>query len=193
MAVGTDGATKEMFTVGGVRLSAVESGIRYADRLDCVLVELAENSVVSGVFTKNAFCAAPVSIAKRNLRAAACRYFLINTGNANAGTGEAGMLDAESCCDKFAAVAGVDSSQVLPFSTGVIGERLPVERLVSAMPALYKGLDSAAWLAAATGILTTDTRPKMASKRIEIAGKAVSISGIAKGSGMIKPDMATML
>ncbi|MCG8413314.1 MAG: bifunctional glutamate N-acetyltransferase/amino-acid acetyltransferase ArgJ, partial [Pseudomonadales bacterium] len=101
--------------------------------------------------------------------------------------------DAESCCDKFAALAGVNPSQVLPFSTGVIGERLPVEKLISAMPALYKGLDSAAWLPAATGIMTTDTRPKMASKRIEIAGKAVSITGIAKGSGMIKPDMATML
>ncbi len=193
MSADTGDLSKETFDVGGVRLSAVESGIRYNNRLDLVLVELAENSAISGVFTKNAFCAAPVSVAKQHLEASSSRYFLINTGNANAGTGEAGVLDAERCCRELSALAGVNATQVLPFSTGVIGERLPVEKLVSALPELYESLDSSAWLAAATGIMTTDTRPKMASKRIKIAGTSVSITGIAKGSGMIKPDMATML
>ncbi len=179
--------------VDGVRLSAVASGVRYADRLDLVLIEIPKNASVAGVFTQNAFCAAPVQIARQHLRVNTPRYFLINTGNANAGTGEAGLLDALRCCQSMADIACVKPEQILPFSTGVIGEPLPVDPILLGIPCAFSGLKEGSWFDAATGIMTTDTQPKLASKTVEISGREVAISGIAKGAGMIKPNMATML
>ena len=182
-----------VYPVDGVRLSAIASHIRYEDRLDLVLIELAKDSVVSGVFTQNAFCAAPVTIAKKHLQAKHTRCFLINTGNANAGTGAQGLQDAQSCCSQLASHLKLDHSQVLPFSTGVIGEALPVEKITDVIPQLCSELSVNNWFEAATGIMTTDTRPKVSSRQLRIQNKTITISGIAKGSGMIKPDMATML
>ena len=179
--------------VKGVRLGAVASNIRYQDRLDLVLLEFAENTTVSGVFTQNAFCAAPVLVAKKNLQYQNARYFLINTGNANAGTGEQGIKDAKLCCSELAHHVGVNVDQVLPFSTGVIGEPLPTEKIATAIPQLTESLAAENWRDAAVGIMTTDTRPKIASQQLSIKGKTITVSGIAKGAGMIKPDMATML
>lgn len=192
MAVG-EGKLGEVYSVAGIRLAAVESNIRYQDRLDLVLIEMPEQASVAGVFTQNAFCAAPVSICKQHMQAASSRYFIINTGNANAGTGKAGEEAALNCCQAVAAQAQLDPEQVLPFSTGVIGEELPVAKIVNAIPAALENLSESNWLAAAEGILTTDTRPKLASRRLELDGSTVNITGIAKGSGMIKPNMATML
>ncbi len=183
----------DIHPIPGVRLAAVESGIRYRNRLDLVLIEIAAGGSVAGVFTQNAFCAAPVSVARKNLDARDSRYFLINTGNANAGTGEQGALDALRCCQSLADIASVDISEVLPFSTGVIGERLPVEKIIAGIPDAFTSLDESAWEQAARGIMTTDTRPKLVSRKIDVEGKSVSITGIAKGAGMIKPNMATML
>lgn len=183
----------DIHPIPGVRLAAVESGIRYRNRLDLVLIEIAAGASVAGVFTQNAFCAAPVSVARKNLDARDSRYFLINTGNANAGTGEQGALDALRCCQSLADIASVDISEVLPFSTGVIGERLPVEKIIAGIPDAFTSLDESAWEQAARGIMTTDTRPKLVSRKIDVEGKSVSITGIAKGAGMIKPNMATML
>jgi len=179
--------------VDGIRLSAVASGIRYADRLDLVLIEIPKDASVVGAFTKNAFCAAPVQIARQHLLENTPRYFVINTGNANAGTGEAGLVDALRCCQAMADIARVQPDQILPFSTGVIGEPLPVEPILSGIPEAFSGLEEGNWFDAATGIMTTDTQPKLASKAIEINGREVAIGGIAKGAGMIKPNMATML
>lgn len=179
--------------IEGIRLAAVESHIRYANRLDLVLVEIAEDSTTAGVFTQNAFCAAPVSLAKQRVEDSASRYFLINTGNANAGTGPEGELAAMACCEGLAEIAGTSSEKILPFSTGVIGEQLPSDKILVALPALYAALSADAWQSAAQGILTTDTRPKLASASFAVKGSQVSISGFAKGSGMIRPNMATML
>ncbi len=179
--------------VKGVRLGAVAGHIRYKNRLDLVLIELAENTTVSGVFTQNAFCAAPVLVAKRNLQSRNVRYFLINTGNANAGTGEQGIKDANRCCSELADHVGVNADQVLPFSTGVIGELLPVEKISTAILSLSRSLAVENWHDAAVGIMTTDTRPKTASRQLSVKGQIITVSGIAKGSGMIRPDMATML
>lgn len=184
---------QQIHNIEGIRLAAVEANIRYPDRLDLVLMEIAKGSTVAGVFTQNVFCAAPVVISKKHLAAEDAAFFLVNTGNANAGTGQSGLDAAEKCCSALAAKAGVSAASVLPFSTGVIGEALPVEQIEKALPAAIEALSDSDWLAAATGILTTDTRPKIASEQLEIAGKIVSITGIAKGSGMIKPNMATML
>ena len=192
MAVG-EAFAGEVHPVAGIRLAAVKSGIRYQDRLDLVLIEIEAGASVAGVFTQNAFCAAPVTVARDNLGKKASRYFLINTGNANAGTGEQGILDALRCCQSMADLARVDRYEVLPFSTGVIGERLPVEKIVAGIPDAFTALDESAWPEAAKGIMTTDTRPKIASRKIAIGGETVSITGIAKGAGMIKPNMATML
>ncbi len=180
-------------SVPGVRLAAVESGIRYANRLDLVLIELAEGSESAGVFTLNAFCAAPVTIARRHLNAVSPRYFLINTGNANAGTGEAGIRDALASCDAVARECGVAIEQVLPFSTGVIGEPLPVAKIIAGIPAACEALNAESFDAASRGIMTTDTRPKLVSRQVSIDGEIVTIAGFAKGAGMIKPNMATML
>jgi len=179
--------------ISGVRLSALASGIRYKDRLDLVLVEVPEQATLAGVFTRNAFCAAPVKIAREHLAAANTRYFLINTGNANAGTGAEGEKVALQCCQWLADAAGVQAEQVLPFSTGVIGEALPADKIYAAIPELYAALDPDSWLPAATGIMTTDTHPKFRTRLLQLAGEDCRISGIAKGAGMIKPNMATML
>ncbi|NKB34184.1 MAG: bifunctional glutamate N-acetyltransferase/amino-acid acetyltransferase ArgJ [Pseudomonadales bacterium] len=192
MAVGS-GCTGEFHPVAGIKLAAAKSEIRYADRLDLVLIELAENSSVAGIYTQNAFCAAPVAVTKAHTQNAFPRYFLINTGNANAGTGKSGKLNALRCCQVFADLGGVSVQQVLPFSTGVIGEELPVDKILLAAPILYSDLSENNWPVAAEGILTTDTRPKLVSTQLEIDGKLITITGIAKGSGMIKPNMATML
>lgn len=192
MAVG-DSKVGEIHTVAGIRMAALESNIRYENRLDLVLIEIPEHASVTGVFTQNAFCAAPVSICKQHLAAQNSRYFLINTGNANAGTGKPGEAAAIKCCAAVADQGQVKLQQVLPFSTGVIGEELPAEKIINAIPAALENLSDSNWHSAAEGILTTDTRPKLVSTQLEIAGSKVNITGIAKGSGMIKPNMATML
>lgn len=179
--------------VPGVRLAAVAAGIRADGREDLVLMEFTEGSTTAGVFTQSLFAAAPVEVGKRHLKLASPRYFLINSGNANAAVGEAGIADALKCCQALASATGLQPEQVIPFSTGVIGERLPVEKIVAALDALTAGLSEHNWLAAARGIMTTDTRPKIASHQAVIAGKPVTLTGIAKGAGMIQPDMATML
>ena len=192
MAVGPD-RTNEVVPIDGIRLAAIESHIRYANRLDLVLIEIAQGATTAGVFTQNAFCAAPVSLAKKHLAQTASRYFLINTGNANAGTGVDGETAALNCCAALAEQTQTPVSEILPFSTGVIGEQLPIEKILAALPALHGALSPDNWLLAAKGIMTTDTRPKLASVSADIAGSKVNISGFAKGSGMIRPNMATML
>ena len=189
MATGSDNFPK-MHPVSGFQLGTVSAGIKTAGRKDLVLMEIASGSSVAGVFTQNRFCAAPVQIAKRHLQAQTPRYLLVNTGNANAGTGSQGEADALDCCQAVATATGVACQQVLPFSTGVIGEPLPVDRL---LPAIPSAVTDQGWAAAAEGILTTDTRPKGASCRFAIGDGEITLSGIAKGSGMIKPNMATML
>lgn len=179
--------------VRGFRLAAVSAGIKTPGRLDTVLMEVTAGATVAAVFTRNGFCAAPVQVAKRHLGWEQPRYLLVNTGNANAGTGAAGVADAERCCSALAQLAGVSAEQVLPFSTGVIGEPLPVSKLESVFETALAGLDESNWEAAATGILTTDTRPKLASRQVSLAGQVVTLTGITKGSGMIRPNMATML
>tara|TARA_Y100000385_G_scaffold96345_1_gene99731 strand:+ start:350 stop:1561 length:1212 start_codon:yes stop_codon:yes gene_type:complete len=183
----------ENFSVSGVRVSAVKSGIKVKDRLDLVVFEIDRKSSVAGVFTLNKFCAAPVQLARENLRLGKIRYFLINTGYANAGTGEHGFQAVRRCCSELADITGVDESSVIPFSTGVIGEHLPVEKILNALPAAVNGFSQVNWLSAARGIMTTDTQPKVISRIIQSKNGSIRVSGIAKGSGMIRPDMATML
>jgi len=192
MAVGLKGLSY-LSPVAGVRLAVAEAGICYKDRDDVVLIEACEGSSCAGVFTKNAFCAAPVRVSKQHMSEAATRVFLINSGNANAGTGDNGLQAAFTCCEYVSATIGCDASQVLPFSTGVIGEPLPVDRIKSVIPALVEQLDEDNWNAAAQAIMTTDTIAKGVSLQLSIEGKQVNITGISKGSGMIRPDMATML
>lgn len=182
-----------MHSVVGLRLGAACAGIKQPDRRDLVVMELAEGTVVAAVFTRNAFCAAPVIVARRHLAQTAPRYLLINTGNANAGTGAQGIDDALSCCNAVAQAVGCAREVVLPFSTGVISEPLAVTAITEAVPQALAALDEAGWEDAAHGILTTDTVPKGASRQIDIAGETVTVTGIAKGSGMIRPDMATLL
>ena len=158
-----------------------------------MLMAMAEGTTVAGVFTQNRFCAAPVTIAKRHLDCGQPRFMLINTGNANAGTGEQGIADALKCCSAVADKMDVQVDSILPFSTGVIGEPLPVDRLCAGIPDAAQQLSEQGWEQAATGILTTDTRPKGASIQCDINGSKITITGISKGSGMIKPNMATML
>jgi glutamate N-acetyltransferase/amino-acid N-acetyltransferase len=179
--------------VAGIRLGSAEAGIKYADRSDLLVIELAEGGSCAGVFTRNAFCAAPVLVAKSHLAQGAPRYLLVNSGNANAGTGEQGMRDARESCSALAALGGCESGRVLPFSTGVIGETLPMDRFRAALPAALADLSEDGWQRAARAIMTTDTVPKLASREIVLEGETVTITGIAKGSGMIRPDMATML
>ncbi|WP_457667019.1 bifunctional glutamate N-acetyltransferase/amino-acid acetyltransferase ArgJ [Thiolapillus sp.] len=179
--------------VPGVRLAAAAAGIRYRDRDDLVLMELAEGSVAAGVFTQNAFCAAPVTVARQHLEKIPPRYLLINSGNANAGTGETGMTASFETCRLVAAATGVAMNQVLPFSTGVIGEDLPTDPFARAVPGLLSHLKEDGWQSAAAAIMTTDTVPKLASRSFTVDGKRVSVTGMCKGSGMIRPDMATML
>jgi glutamate N-acetyltransferase/amino-acid N-acetyltransferase len=179
--------------VDGVSLSAVAAGIRYQGRTDLVLIEIAENSRVAAVFTRNAFRAAPVIVAGRHHARHAPRYLIINAGNANAGTGDIGIEDALACCRAVAERAHCASEEVLPFSTGVIGQRLPTARIIEALPAAFKTLALDAWPQAAAAIMTTDTVAKGVSRRVRIDGIPVTVTGIAKGAGMICPDMATML
>lgn len=179
--------------VSGVRLSTVAAGIRYRDRDDLVLIEVAEGGRAAAVFTRNQFCAAPVVVAKEHLAKDPVRYLLINSGNANAGTGDEGLRASRETCRAVAALAGCPMSRVLPFSTGVIGEDLPLLPFQQAMPALMKALSEDAWAKAAAAIMTTDTRPKLCSVEVELAAGTVTVTGMSKGSGMIRPDMATML
>lgn len=183
----------ELLPVAGVRLVSVAAGIRYRDRDDLVVMELAENSQCAAVFTRNAFCAAPVLVARQHLSRQPPRYLLINSGNANAGTGEQGIADARQSCAAVAGRAGCSAEQVLPFSTGVIGERMPVDRIEAVLDKAMAGLSSDGWKSAAHAIMTTDTVAKGVSKTVEIAGQTITFTGIAKGAGMIRPDMATML
>lgn len=182
-----------MHPVAGVKLTAVCAGIKHKNRRDVVLFELAEGSAVAGVFTKNAFCAAPVTLCKAHLAAAPIRYLVINSGNANACTGEQGLRDAKATCEAIAQQTGVKPEQVLPFSTGVIGEPLPVAKIIAAIPEALASATEEGWADAGAGIMTTDTRPKGFSSQFEYEGKTITVNGIAKGAGMIKPNMATML
>lgn len=179
--------------VVGVRLGTVAAGIRRPGRRDLVVMELDPASAVAAVFTRNAFQAAPVQVARAHLARGAPRYLLVNTGNANAGTGDEGLRDARACCAALAELGGCTPEQVLPFSTGVIGEPLPVAPLTAALPDALAALAADGWWSAAEGIMTTDTVPKAASRQVEIDGFECTVTGIAKGAGMIRPDMATML
>ena len=192
MAVG-DSPLPTLHPVAGVRLATVMAGVRKADEPDLVVMALDEGSHVAGVFTRNQFRAAPVRCAEAHLRDDAPRGLLINTGNANAGTGAAGDRAAAQNCARLAELLGCRPTQVIPFSTGVIGEPLPAERIDAALPAAVTALSEDGWAAAADGIRTTDTRAKGRSCRLELAAGSVTLTGIAKGSGMIRPDMATML
>ncbi|MDC0403609.1 bifunctional glutamate N-acetyltransferase/amino-acid acetyltransferase ArgJ [Porticoccaceae bacterium] len=192
MATGSS-TLPQLHDVAGIRLGSAMAGIKKIDHRDTQLIEIAPGSSVSAVFTRNAFCAAPVQLAKSHLAQGVPRYLLINTGNANAGTGRDGLAVAQRSCAELAQLCGVQEFEVLPFSTGVIGEHLPAEKLIAALPAALDGLSVSGWSRAATTILTTDTRPKAASRQFLLEGKTVTITGICKGSGMIKPNMATML
>ncbi|HZW20049.1 bifunctional glutamate N-acetyltransferase/amino-acid acetyltransferase ArgJ [Noviherbaspirillum sp.] len=184
--------------VAGIELGFAEAGIRKANRKDVLVMRLAPTATVSGVFTKNRFCAAPVQVCKAHLEGARAsgntiRALVINTGNANAGTGELGMANAQATCEALAALLGCAPAQVLPFSTGVILEQLPMDRLKAGLPPAVANLKADNWYSAAEAIMTTDTQPKAASRTVTIAGKSVTLTGISKGAGMIKPNMATML
>jgi len=201
MAVG-EGGLPDFKPVKGIKIGVASAGIKTEGRDDLVIFELPEGASCAGVFTQNAFCAAPVHICKENLSRSAqasssestsTRYLLINTGNANAGTGQQGMLDARQCCQAVSELTQTSDASILPFSTGVIGERLPADRIVSTLPVALSSLSENNWAEAAVGIMTTDTRPKGAMREVIYAGRSVLINGISKGAGMIKPNMATML
>lgn len=180
--------------VAGVELASAAAGIRYKNRQDLVLLRLAPQTQVATVLTRNAFCAAPVHVVRRHQQAQMPRALIINSGNANAGTGDAGLQAALQTCSVVAQALDLEPSQVLPFSTGVIGAALPVEPFAKAMPALVDALTPSGWAQAAQAIMTTDTLPKLRSRVVELTeGRRLMITGMAKGAGMIKPDMATML
>jgi glutamate N-acetyltransferase/amino-acid N-acetyltransferase len=180
--------------VAGVELGVAMAGIRKAGRHDLLLMRLAPGATAAGIFTRNRFCAAPVILAKRHLAAGrGVRALVVNTGNANAGTGDEGLARALEVCQGAARALGCAAEQVLPFSTGVIMEPLPVERIVAGLPGAHANLRADNWVAAARAIMTTDTLPKAASRRVRLSGGEVTVTGIAKGAGMIRPDMATML
>ncbi|MGA0609793.1 bifunctional glutamate N-acetyltransferase/amino-acid acetyltransferase ArgJ [Caldimonas sp. KR1-144] len=184
----------DLLPVPGVELGIAMAGVRKANRRDLTVVTLVEGSAVSGVFTQNRFCAAPVQVCREHLAAGAgIRALVINTGNANAGTGEDGLVRARSTCIALARHLEIAPEQVLPFSTGVIMETLPNDRIEAALPAALADLKPANWALAAEAIMTTDTLPKAVSRQVTIGGQVVTISGIAKGAGMIRPNMATML
>ena len=197
MAVGS-ATLPPLYPVKGFQLGTVSAGIKTPGRPDLVLMEICPQATVAAVFTRNAFCAAPVQIAKRHLASANFlagqrRFLLVNTGNANAGTGEQGLADSVASCASLAEQLGLLEENILPFSTGVIGEYLPLEKIITALPAAISALSDDGWEKAATGIMTTDTRPKAASTQLIYNGHTITITGIAKGAGMIKPNMATML
>lgn len=184
--------TQPVRPVPGIRLGVAAAGIKRSDRNDLLVIEMAPNGTAAATFTRNAFCAAPVTVARRHLAGRPC-WVLVNSGNANAGTGHRGELDALRCCASLAELVGDDIARVLPFSTGVIGEYLPVEKIESALPQAMASLHEAGWEEAARAIMTTDTRPKISSRTVTIDGSTVTLTGIAKGAGMIQPNMATML
>ena len=192
MAVG-DVAMPQMHVVQGVKIGSAEAYVRYQNRRDLVIFEFSQGTNVAGVFTQNAFCAAPVHVSKAHLQETNPRYLVINTGNANAGTGKIGMANAQATCEKLAELAGVSKAEILPFSTGVIGEQLPMPRVLAGLQPALDSLKNDAWLDAATGIMTTDTTPKGASEQFELDGITYTMTGISKGAGMIRPNMATML
>ena len=181
-------------SVPGIRIGVAQAGIKYANRDDLTLIEISEGSATAAVFTQNAFRAAPVLVAERNNEAVSARYILINSGNANAGTGEPGMVACEQSCSALSELTHTSPGEVLPFSTGVIGEVLPVDALNAALPEAISDLGSNNWKRAAQAIMTTDTVPKLRSKVVTISdGTACQLVGMSKGSGMIQPNMATML
>jgi glutamate N-acetyltransferase/amino-acid N-acetyltransferase len=185
---------KELYPVAGVRIGVTEAGVRKAGRKDLTVVLIDEGASVAGVFTQNRFCAAPVQLCREHLAAGrGIRAMLINTGNANAGTGQDGMMRARSTCKVLASQLKIDPQQVLPFSTGVIMEPLPHDRIEAGLPAALADARPDNWLRAAEGIMTTDTVPKAYGAQVSIGGATVSITGISKGAGMIRPNMATML
>ena len=187
-------APEALFPVAGVRLGTAEAGIRKKDRRDLTLIEFAPGSRAAGVFTQNRFCAAPVTVCREHLAGdGSLRALVINTGIANAATGEQGMRAARDTCDAVARLLGCAAAEVLPFSTGVILELLPVERLIAGLPAAKADLAADHWHAAAHAIMTTDTVAKAASRRFELGDKTITATGISKGAGMIRPNMATML
>ena len=184
----------DLFPVPGVRLGVTEAGVRKAHRKDLTVLLLDEGTSVAGVFTQNRFCAAPVQVCREHLaKGLGIRALVINTGNANAGTGLQGLADARATCDALGALLGLPAIQVLPFSTGVIMEPLPVDRIVAGLPQAIAHAQTAHWVDAAQGIMTTDTLPKASSVRLDIDGVTVTVTGISKGAGMIRPNMATML
>ena len=195
MAVNFPNITADQLTpVAGIELGFAQAGIRKADRKDLLVIRLSEGASVSGVFTTNTFCAAPVHVCKRHLLINnGIRALIVNTGCANAGTGEQGLRDAETTCGELANLLNITDSQVLPFSTGVILEHLPMDKLIGGLPDAIANLTEDNWYNAAQAIMTTDTLPKAVSKQIQINGQTITITGISKGAGMIKPNMATML
>jgi glutamate N-acetyltransferase/amino-acid N-acetyltransferase len=194
MAVGLS-SPEHIIPVEGVRLSSCRCGIKAgSDRDDLVMLELDDQANTAAVFTTNKFCAAPVTIARQHLQNdAKIKYLLINSGNANAGTGKQGLANALKNCQAVADHSGAQPQAVLPFSTGVIGQQLDADKINAAIPGLINGLKQDNWLAASIGIMTTDTVPKAISREIDIDGETITITGMCKGSGMIKPDMATLL
>ena len=192
MAVGS-GDFGTLYPVPGISMAAVSAGIKQEGRLDCVVFSLGASANTAGVFTTNAFCAAPVSLCKKHLAQTSPQFLIVNTGNANAGTGQQGLENALKVCQKIAELKSLPVNTILPFSTGVIGEQLPVEKICNVIPDALNNIEENNWLDCASGILTTDTRPKAASTQIQLGGHTVTITGIAKGAGMIKPNMATML
>ena len=176
----------------GIQIGTTNAGIKQIERDDLLVFQFPETATCAAVFTQNAFCAAPVHLAKANLSHSP-RWLLINSGNANAGTGKQGMIDAQQTCEDLAQLIGGKMQQVLPFSTGVIGQSLPVEKIKNALPKVVLNLVENQWEQAARAIMTTDTFPKGVSKVIVLNGENVTINGISKGAGMIKPNMATML
>jgi glutamate N-acetyltransferase/amino-acid N-acetyltransferase len=192
MAVG-EVTFPKMWPVAGVKIGSSAAYIRYRNRRDLVIFAVAEGSSVAGVFTQSAFAAAPVVLSKQHLSENSARYLIINTGNANAATGQIGLHNAQSTCAKLAELTATTANQVLPFSTGVIGEQLPIERLLAGIQPALEQLSLEGWEAAAHGIMTTDTIPKGASEQFELDGICYHMTGISKGAGMIRPNMATML
>jgi glutamate N-acetyltransferase/amino-acid N-acetyltransferase len=182
-----------IYPVAGIKIATVCAKIKQKQKDDLVLFEIAPDSSCAVVFTKNAFCAAPVVLARQHLQTTMPRYLLINSGNANAGMGEIGLQGARTCCETVAEHANCQVDEVLPFSTGVIGQELPVAKIQAVIPTLLETLAEEQWELAARAIMTTDTVPKIFSTQLKLQDKIVNFTGIAKGAGMIKPDMATML
>ena len=179
--------------IKGVRIGVAEAGIKKPNKKDIVIFELCEGASVAGVFTQNAFCAAPVRLCQKHLAATDARYLLINTGNANAGTGKSGIDNALKTCEALSSQVRTDIEAILPFSTGVIGEPLPVDKIIAAIPAALANLSGDNWRSAGLGIMTTDTLPKGSVRTFDFDGRTYSIAGSSKGAGMIRPNMATML